>query len=166
MVPGTTGYVRTMSDSPREPEHVAGYLGALSAFSAGVVTLAVVGKATGRSLPQRFEPVDLAIGGIATYKFARLVSKDAVTTPVRIPFTKFKENAGSAEVNEEPRKGEPTHTIGELLTCPFCLAPWISAGYVAGLALSPRMARTWAAVFSIVGASDLLQHAYARVRAD
>jgi hypothetical protein len=153
-----------MSDSPREPAHVAGYVGALSAFSAGAAAMALLGRATGRSLPERFDVVDLVIGGVATHKFARLVSKDSVTTPIRMPFTRFKESAGSGEVSEEPRKGQPAHTIGELVTCPFCLAPWISAGYVAGLALSPRMARTWAAVFSIVGASDLLQHVYAHVR--
>jgi len=155
-----------MTYSPREPSHVASYLGALGAFAAGVAALTVGGKLSGRSLPDRFDPVDLAIGGVATYKFARLISKDAVTTPIRMPFTTFKENAGSAEVNEEPRQGHPTHTIGELLTCPFCLAPWISTGYVAGLALSPRLARTWAAVFSLVGTSDMLQQVYGRVRTD
>jgi hypothetical protein len=55
---------------------------------------------------------------------------------------------------------------GEVLTCPFCLAPWVASAYVAGLALSPRLARAWAAAFALVGASDWLQHAYSRARAD
>ena len=155
-----------MTTSPREPGQVAGYLGALSAFATGVVALTVGGKLSGRSLPDRYDALDLAVGGVATYKFARLVSKDSVTTPLRAPFTKFKENAGSAEVNEEPRDGHAVHTIGELLTCPFCLAPWIRTGYVAGLAISPRLARTWAAVFGVVGLSDALQQLYAQVRTD
>jgi hypothetical protein len=155
-----------MTDSPREPAHVVGYLGTLSAFATGVTALAVGGRLTGRSLPERYDVTDLLLGGVATYKFARMVSKDAVTTPIRAPFTRFKENAGSAEVNEEPRQGHPVHTIGELLTCPFCLAPWIGTGYVAALTLSPGVARTWAAVFSIVGLSDTFQHLYARVRTD
>ncbi|HET6625093.1 MAG TPA: DUF1360 domain-containing protein [Nocardioidaceae bacterium] len=155
-----------MTYSPREPSHVASYLGALSAFAAGVVALTVGGRLSGRSLPDRYDPMDLVVGGVATYKFARLVSKDAVTTPLRVPFTEFKENAGSAEVNEEPREGHPTHTIGELISCPFCLAPWIGTGYVAGLVLAPRLARTWAAVFSIVGTSDALQQVYGRIRTD
>lgn len=155
-----------MTYSPREPAHVASYLGAMTAFAAGALGLAVAGRVTGRSLPERYDVTDLVIGGVATYKFARLISKDAVTTPIRMPFTEFKENAGSAEVNEEPRDGHPTHTIGELISCPFCLAPWISTGYVAALSLSPRLARTWAAVFSIVGTSDVLQQVYGRVRTD
>jgi hypothetical protein len=155
-----------MSYSPREPTHVASYLGAMTAFATGVVALVVGGRASGRALPERFEPADLVIGGIATHKFARLIAKDAVTTPLRMPFTEFEENAGSAEVNEVPKEGHPVHTIGELLSCPFCLAPWISTGYVAALALSPRLARTWAAVFAIVGTSDMLQQAYGRIRTD
>jgi hypothetical protein len=58
------------------------------------------------------------------------------------------------------------HTVGELLTCPFCLGQWVGTGYVAGLALAPRAARTWAAVFTVTAVSDLLQHFYARVRAN
>ncbi|HJR37505.1 MAG TPA: DUF1360 domain-containing protein [Nocardioidaceae bacterium] len=155
-----------MTDSPREPARVASYLGAMTAFATGALGLAVAGRVTGRSLPERYDVADLVIGGMATYKFARLISKDAVTTPIRAPFTEFKENAGSAEVNEEPRDGHAIHTIGELISCPFCLAPWISTGYVAALSLSPRLARTWAAVFSIVGTSDALQQVYGRVRTD
>jgi hypothetical protein len=55
------------------------------------------------------------------------------------------------------------HTVGELLTCPFCLAVWIGTAYVAGLGVAPRAARAWAAVFAVTGVSDFLQHAYARL---
>lgn len=153
-----------MSDNPRD--RATSYLGTLAAFGTGVAGLAVGGRLTGREMPDSYRLLDLVIGGLATHKFTRLLSKDAVTTPLRMPFTEFKEAAGSAEVNEEPRSGHPEHAIGELITCPFCLAPWVSVGYVAGLALAPRWARTWAAVFSVVGASDFLQHAYAHVRTD
>ena len=155
-----------MTYSPREPSHIAGYLGAMTAFGSGVLGLTLLGRMTGRSLPERYAVADLVLGGLATYKFARLISKDAVTTPLRMPFTEFKENAGSAEVIEQPRDGHPVHTIGELLTCPFCLAPWIATPYVAGLTLAPQLARTWAAVFSIVGMSDTLQQVYGRLRTD
>jgi hypothetical protein len=54
--------------------------------------------------------------------------------------------------------------VGELITCPFCLGVWIGTAYVAGLALAPRAARTWAAVFTVSALSDFLQHGYARMR--
>ena len=56
------------------------------------------------------------------------------------------------------------HTIGELLTCPFCMDVWIGTAYVGALQVAPRAARTWAAVFAVTAVSDFLQHAYARLR--
>jgi hypothetical protein len=127
---------------------------------------AVAGARRGVPASSRYELQDVVLGGLATHKFTRLVSKDGVSTPIRAPFTEFDEEAGSAEVSEHPRGEHAQHTIGELLVCPFCLAPWVAGGYVAALTLSPRLARAWAATFSIVGASDFLQQAYGRVRTD
>ena len=155
-----------MTDSPHQHERIAGYLSVMSVFAAATGAAAAIGRARGRQLPETYALQDLALGALATHKFARLVSKDGVTTPLRAPFTEFEENAGSGEVNESPRPEPARHVLGELLTCPFCVTPWIATGYVATLALAPRLARAWAAVFGIVGASDFLQHAYARVRED
>jgi hypothetical protein len=153
-----------MSDSPRS--RMPGYLGAMTVFAASTGLTALVGRARGETLPDRYAGADLALGAIATHKFARIIAKDAVTTPIRAPFTDYQGPAGSAEVNDKARQGHPEHTIGELITCPFCLAPWIGTGYVATLALSPRLARAWAAVFSVVAGSDALQHVYARLRTE
>ena len=118
----------------------------------------------GEGLPGRIRLLDVALGGLATFKFTRLLAKDAVTTPIRAPFTEFEENAGAGEVNESPRPGHPQHTIGDLISCPFCLAPWVSTSYVAALALAPRVARAWAAAFSVVALSDSLQFGYDQLK--
>jgi hypothetical protein len=89
-----------------------------------------------------------------------------VTSPLRAPFTKFEAAAGAAEHVERPRGSHLRHTIGELLTCPFCMDVWVGTAYVAGLAVAPRVTRAWAAVFGVVGVADALQHAYARLRGD
>jgi hypothetical protein len=155
-----------MPDSPHEHYRIAGYLSVMSVFGAAVATAAAIGRARGRGLPASYAVQDLVLGALATYKFARLVSKDGVTTPIRVPFAEFEENIGSGEVQESPRPERARHVVGELLTCPFCVTPWISTAYVAGLALAPRVARAWAAAFGVVGGSDFLQHAYAHVRTD
>jgi hypothetical protein len=147
-------------------ERIPGYAGALTVFGASVVAAVVAGRAADRELPERFRTRDLVLGALATQKFTRILAKDAVTTPIRAPFTEFEKPLGSGEVQDRPRPEHPGHTIGELLTCPFCLAPWVATGYVAALTVSPRAARAWAAVFTIVGGSDALQHAYARLRTD
>jgi hypothetical protein len=90
------------------------------------------------------------------YKLARILAKESVASPLRAPFTRFVEVSGPAELTEEPRPG-PLHAVGELVTCPFCLAPWLASAYVAGLALAPRFTRTIAAVFATVAVSDFLQ---------
>ncbi len=152
-----------------DPDHqvnLPGYTGSLLAFTASTAALGLLARRHGRALPQSYAVTDLVIGGLATHKFSRLLSKGAVTSPVRAPFTEFDEPAGASEHNERAR-GEHglRHTVGELLTCPFCVGQWVSTGYVVGLALAPRATRTWAAVFAVSGLSDTLQHAYARLRA-
>ena len=154
------------TDSPHEHSRLVGYLATMSVFGSVVAGAAVVGHAKGRELPASYAVQDLLLGAIATHKFARIVTKDGVTSPLRAPFTEFEGNAGSAEVNESPRREPVRHVVGELLSCPFCVAPWIATGYVATLAISPRLARAWAAVFGIVGGSDFLQQAYGRIRED
>jgi hypothetical protein len=151
-----------MSESPRE--RIPGYLGALAVFGSAWATVAHL--ATRRGTTVHFSLLDLVVGGVATHKFARIVSKAGVATPLRAPFTVYEGEAGSGEVNERPRDEHPQHTIGELLTCPFCLAPWVATGYAGGLVVEPRVARIWAAAFSVVAVSDFLQHAYARVRTE
>lgn len=155
-----------MADSPHEHYRIAGYLSVMSLFGSAVAAAGALSRVTGRELPAAYALPDLALGALATHKFARLVTKDGVTTPLRAPFTHFEGNIGSAEVQESPREEPARHVLGELLTCPFCIAPWIASGYVAGLVFAPRLARAWAAAFSVVGGSDFLQHAYAHIRTD
>jgi hypothetical protein len=151
-------------DGPRQ--RLAGYATALATYASVVAGSALVARRSGKQLPDRFDWSDLVLGAVATHKFARVLTKDAVTSPIRAPFTHYVEPAGSAELNETAKHGHPQHTVGELLTCPFCVAPWIASAYVAGLAMAPRWARAWAATYSMVGASDALQHVYARLRTE
>src|SRR5690606_41186876 len=60
----------------------------------------------------------------STHKLSRLLAKDPVTSPIRAPFTRYKGVSGPAELREEPR-----NTVGELLSCPFCIAQWTATGY-------------------------------------
>jgi hypothetical protein len=149
---------------PEDDVALGGYTGSLLAYGLAVAALVTAGGATGRSLPERYRVTDVVLGGMATYKFTRLLSKASVTSPLRAPFTTFEGAAGSAEHHEQARGEGARHTVGELLTCPFCLGQWVGTGYVAALVLAPRSARTWAALFSVTAISDGLQHAYARLR--
>jgi hypothetical protein len=158
------GYGASVDDNPRAPARIASFATALGVFGATATGVLVAGRREGR-LPDRYASLDLALGALATQKFTRLLAKDSVTTPLRAPFTRFAGEGAPAEVNERPKKHNPAqHTLGELLVCPFCLAPWVAGAYVTGLAFAPRVARAWAAVFSMVSVSDDLQYVYARLQ--
>ena len=146
---------------------LAGFAGSLAAYSATVGVVVTAGVLGGRRLPERYAVSDVVLGGVAVHKFSRLVARSSVASPLRAPFTEFEGAAGSGEHNESAR-GEHglRHTVGELLTCPFCLGVWTGTAYVAALALAPRAARTWAALFTVTALSDTLQLAYAQLRDD
>jgi Protein of unknown function (DUF1360) len=48
----------------------------------------------------------------------------------------------SAEVMEETRhSGALRHSLGDLLTCRFCLDMWVATAFVVGLICAPRFTR-------------------------
>lgn len=146
--------------------NLSGFAGSLATYAV-VTTALVVGTGTSGRAPAHYALSDVLLGGLATHKFSRLLARGAVTSPVRAPFTEFDAAAGASEHDEQPRGDHGVrHTIGELLTCPFCLGVWVGTAYVAGLALAPRSTRAWAATFAVTGVSDFLQHAYSRTRGD
>jgi hypothetical protein len=120
-------------------------------------------RATG-AVPDRMALGDLALVSIATHRLSRLVAKDSVTAVARAPFTQFKGPAGDGEVNEEVRGTGLRHAVGELLTCPFCIAQWIATAFAFGLVLAPRLTRFVAATLTAVTASDWLQFAHSALQ--
>lgn len=139
---------------------LGGYAVLLSGYFAAVIGLGLVVRRR-RTLPLRPPAADLAMAAVATHKIARMLSKDSVLATIRMPFTRFEEASGAGEVKESVRGRGLRHAVGELLTCPFCLAQWVATGFAFGLLLAPRATRQVASVFCAVTASDFLQLAYA-----
>lgn len=147
--------------------NLAGFSASMATYGAGVLGLLGLVRATGTELPERYSVGDLAVGAIATHKLSRLLTKSSIASPLRAPFTEFEGPAGSSEHHESPRGSHgPRHTLGELLTCPFCLGVWLSTAYVAGLVAAPRTTRAATAVLAVTAGSDALQHVYGRLRTD
>jgi len=85
-----------------------------------------------------------------------------VTSPLRAPFTRYTGTGGPAEVKEEVREGSQLrHSLGELLTCPFCLDMGVATGFAVGLVFVPKFTRLVAGVFTVLTGADFLQLAYA-----
>ncbi len=148
--------------APHEHRPLEGYLVTMSTYAGLTGALAAAVKLTGRPVPERPATSDVVLISIATHKLSRLIAKDAVTSPLRAPFTRYAEPAGAAELNEEVRdEGSALrHSIGELITCPFCLAVWVSTALTGGLVLAPRLTRLAATAMTATAVSDFLQMAY------
>jgi hypothetical protein len=147
--------------APGEGRPLAGYAATLGTYLGLTGVLALLAKATGRTPPDRLTTQDVVLVSIATHKVSRLLAKDSVTAPLRAPFTRYERPAGNAEVTEQVRGDGVAHSVGELLSCPFCLAVWVASGFFAGLVFAPRLTRLVAATFTAVAISDTLQLGYA-----
>ncbi len=148
-----------------ETRPLGGYVVIMAVFGALLSGAAGLALATGRKLPPGVGPWDLLLIAAGTHKLSRTLSKDAVTSPLRAPFTRYKDTGGPAEVMEEVRHYDGLrHSIGELITCPFCLDVWIAAGFTIGLVFAPRLTRLVAATLSAVTGADFLHLLYAKAQ--
>lgn len=144
---------------------LAGYAALLGVFNAAFIALlAAAQKDREEKLPERVNFADLILLGVATHKLSSLISKDRVTSPLRAPFTEYVEPAGENEVKEKSRGGGLQKAVGDLLTCPFCLAPWVAAGLAFGFVFKPRAARFIAGVFTAVTVADFLHHSHSAAK--
>jgi len=146
--------------APGEQRPLGGYATLTGAFAAVAAGFCVWVRRSGRQLPERIAAADLALITLGTHKASRLLAKDRVTSGVRAPFTRFQEEGGPGEVEEQARGHGLRRAVGELLICPFCLSMWIGAGFAAGLVVAPRPTRWAASVLAAVFGSDVLQLAY------
>ncbi|WP_344654441.1 DUF1360 domain-containing protein [Cryptosporangium japonicum] len=154
-------YSRTAPDD----RPLRGYLTLIGAYGGTVAGLTGLAVALGRKAPRTVSAGDVALLTAATYKLSRILTKDAIASPLRAPFTRFVEPAGEGEVNEEPAHHDPLrHAAGELANCPFCTSMWIATAFAAGLVFAPGFTRVAATALTAVAGSDLLHFAYTAVR--
>jgi hypothetical protein len=154
---------RTESATYRHGEGrpLGGYVVLMGIFGALVAAVAGITMATRQTLP-KLSVKDLVLLTMSTHKLSRTLAKDAVTSPLRAPFASYSDTGGPAEVMEEPRKDSALrHSIGELVTCPFCLDLWIATGFTIGLVFAPRVTRLVTGTFTALAGADFLQLAYA-----
>ncbi|MEE2034133.1 DUF1360 domain-containing protein [Rhodococcus chondri] len=147
-----------------EDRPVGGYAVVMAVYLSLVGVLAGVAAKLGRPLP-RPTAGDIAVTALASHKVSRVLSKAAVTSPVRAPFTRFDGPGGPAEVMEKPRESSRVrHAIGELLACPFCLDLWVVTALVFGLVYAPGVTRLIAGSFCALTGADFLHLAYAKAQ--
>jgi hypothetical protein len=146
-----------------DPRPLKGYAGVLVTYAtlAGALTLGLRGK---RFRLKSLSPMDLILYALATEHLSRVITKDSLTSVLRTPFTQFDEAAGEGEVNEEVIGSGARHAVGELLTCPFCMAQWVATGLVAGSLAMPTLTTAVISISAAARASDYLDLFYGVLR--
>jgi len=138
------------------PPHGA-YAAITGAFGAGLAGAAVLARALGRD-PEEHGALDLFVLGLATFKGARTISGDEVTSFLREPFVEGRAHEGG----EDPvGTGDLRQAIGELVTCSRCIGTWIAAGLTATQIMAPRFGRVLTWSLAAAGANDYLQAGFA-----
>ena len=159
-----------MSERPRirdafegysgEEVPLTSYAGVGALFNLILVCVLLLARATGREIPERVKTRDILLFGVATHKMSWIVARDAVTSPLRAPFTELEEIESPTNVQERPRGSGLRRSLGELLTCHFCVGQWVAAFFAYGLLLAPRTTRLVASIFAVLAVSDHLHQAY------
>ena len=142
-----------------EEELLVEYAVMLAFYLSSVAAVTAIGIEQDR-LPKRPSLLDLALLGVATHKLSRIIAKDRITGILRAPFVSYVRSAGHGEVEEEPRGQGFQRGIGNLISCPYCMAPWCATALAFGFIFAPRVARFFAGILASVAMSDFLHRAY------
>lgn len=142
-----------MSDRPP----FGAYALLMAAFGGGLVAAGVLARALDRD-PYEHTTLDLAALALATFKTARTLSNDEVTSFLREPFVEGRAHEGG----EDPREtGGMRQAIGELVTCSRCIGTWVAAGLGATQIVAPRFGRLITWTLGAAGLNDFLQAGFA-----
>jgi hypothetical protein len=142
---------------------LGGYLKLMWVYGTGTATAALAARLSGRSAP-RLSPWDVVQLTAATHKLSRIIAKDPVTSPLRAPFTRYEGVSAPSELDEDVRGQGLQHSVGEMLTCPMCLAQWVATGLSLGLVFQPGPVRLVLSTMTAVAGADFLQHAYVKLQ--
>jgi len=136
------------------------YAAIMGTFAGLLAAAGALGRLLDRD-PQCQTALDFTVLAAASFKAARTLSHDEVTSFMRQPFVRGHAHSGS----EEPVQGGMEQAIGELVTCTRCIGTWTAAGLASTQILAPRFGRllTWS--LGAAAINDFLQAGFAGLRA-
>jgi hypothetical protein len=143
-------------DSEQSPPY-GSYAVIMAVFCGGLAAAGALARALDRD-PYEHTTLDLATLALATYKAARTLSRDEVTSFLREPFVEGRAHEGGEDPLEN---GGMRQAIGELVTCSRCIGTWAAAGMGATQIVAPRFGRLLTWTLGAAGLNDFLQAGFA-----
>jgi hypothetical protein len=149
-----------MAGQSRNPPYGA-YAAIVATFAGGLAAAGALGRLLRRD-PQCQTALDFLVLSAASFKAARTLSHDEVTSFIREPFVRGHAHTGE---DEEPVEGGIEQAIGELVTCTRCVGTWTAAGLATTQILAPRFGRllTWS--LGAAAMNDFLQAGFSGLTA-
>jgi Protein of unknown function (DUF1360) len=148
-----------VATAAKQPPYTA-YAAITGVFASGLGAAGALARVFGRN-PACQTPLDLVVLSAASFKGARTLARDEVTSFLRDPFVRGRAHTGE---DEEPvESGDSEQAIGELVTCSRCAGTWVAAGLATTQILAPRFGRllTWS--LAAAGINDFLQAPISRL---
>jgi hypothetical protein len=142
------------SQAPTTRPPYRAYAVIMGTFAGGLALAGALARALGRD-PRHETPLDLAALSLATFKTARTISRDGVTSFIRAPFVEGE--AGTGEAEQPIETGDLQQAIGELVTCSRCIGTWAAAGLATTQIVAPRFGRVLTWSLAAAGVNDFLQ---------
>jgi hypothetical protein len=129
----------------------------MAAFCGGLAGAGLIARLLDRD-PAEHTALDLATLALATFKAARTLSNDEVTSFLREPFVEGRAHEGGERPLES---GGMRQAVGELVTCSRCAGTWVAAGLGATQIVAPRFGRLMSWTLGAAGVNDFLQAGFA-----
>ncbi|HET7481064.1 MAG TPA: DUF1360 domain-containing protein [Rubrobacteraceae bacterium] len=139
---------------------ISSYAALVGLFNLLFALFLFLARRTGRPIPERIETRDILLLGVATHKLSWLLAREPITSPIRAPFTELEEVKSPTKADEKPRGTGLRRSVGELLTCHFCLGMWVASFFSYALVLFPAATRLVGAIFAMLTVSDHLHQTY------
>lgn len=134
------------------------YARIMGVFAGGLAVAGGVARLLDRD-PRDQTWLDLATLSMASFKAARTIARDDVTSFIREPFV---EGDPREPDQERPvQTGDMEQAIGELVTCSRCVGTWAAAGLATAQILTPRFGRMLTWTLAGAGVNDFLQAGFA-----
>src|SRR5881394_4041540 len=111
--------------------------------------------------PREHDALDLVVLAAATFKAARTIARDEVTSFLRDPFVEGEAHEGGEDPVET---GDMRQALGELVTCTRCIGTWVAAGLTTTQVLAPRFGRLLTWTLAAAGANDFLQAGFVSLK--
>lgn len=120
-------------------------------------SIAVVGARVERR--RRLGVVDIGLIGIASHRVGRIVAFERVALPLREPFTATVPDGTGVDETVVARGRGVQWAIGELMSCPTCVASWAALMMYVGLAVVPGPTRALISVLAAAGVAEIAHNA-------